>query len=141
MLGERVMRTRLVNRWVSCSQESDWFTSRYSHFLLDNGIDTGCGASGMGEGVWRVSKSKPKCKTCWEWMKKNLYEAIEQPVLSIEREPAKIVNLDKVKYTFAGRMDRRGIESYIWKTEDKNEEPVTAGVEWYWGTSKKGEGE
>ena len=63
------MTNNIEYRWVSCSLELSWDASRYRHLLPVAAKDQGttlCGASGLGEGVWRGSKIKPECVACIE---------------------------------------------------------------------------
>jgi NADH pyrophosphatase NudC (nudix superfamily) len=54
-------------RWVSCSQELDWATSRYRHLTHemrnDRWVTTFCGATGS-PGSMRGNSRKPKCPHC-----------------------------------------------------------------------------
>lgn len=51
-------------RWVSCARDSDYVTSRSRHVLTAGGVNTACGATGLGEGVWRGNTRKPPCAAC-----------------------------------------------------------------------------
>lgn len=50
-------------KWVSCSQDAEWATSRHRH-LLANALDTLCNASASYAEVWRGNSTKPKCDVC-----------------------------------------------------------------------------
>lgn len=51
-------------RWVTCTRDTNWSVARERHVLTRNGIDTACGSTGLGEGVWRTNNRKPPCATC-----------------------------------------------------------------------------
>jgi len=53
-------------RWVSCAKDVNWTVARERHLLGNGAITTVCGATGMGETVWRGNKTKPQCKECTE---------------------------------------------------------------------------
>lgn len=63
---DRVKTAPPTYRWVTCTQESDYMTSRKRH-LLPLGASTGttlCNSTGVGEGVWFANQSKPACPAC-----------------------------------------------------------------------------
>lgn len=51
-------------RWVSCARDADYMTSLTRHVLTRGGINTACGATGLGQGVWRGNTRKPLCDAC-----------------------------------------------------------------------------
>ena len=57
-------------RWVACSRDANPVFAVYRHLLPDiagpmrSQGDTFCGASGVGDGVWRGNTHKPKCVRC-----------------------------------------------------------------------------
>lgn len=57
-------KLREGERWVSCSREVEAGTAANRHVLTRNGMDTACGATGVGGSVWRGNLTKPPCLTC-----------------------------------------------------------------------------
>lgn len=51
-------------RWMTCSKDADWATSRYRHLIVPGRLTTVCNASASHADIWRTNFSKPNCPEC-----------------------------------------------------------------------------